>query len=336
MNKKLCALTLGLFINAFGMEPEGFFKFLPKELLGEISQFIANFKALYTFDDLLKQLKEASSTGSPLFKGLYDQLNQIKSLKYEAALKKLKELSQNKNFSALFTDPDFNRIIIADLYNKRPDSASTLAKALGTPGALTWQKQLELIDANLDKVKELLAQGIDVNVQDMNGKTALMNAVLRQNKDVVAMLINANANVNSQDRFGNSALIYATIEQPQRTGSAALLPVVYKDIVQMLIKAKADVNVHDQDKMTPLMHAIQRRDKDLVQIFLNAGADINAQDQRGNTPLIYAAFYNNPEALEQLLARKADVSVKNVDNQTALSLAKDPNIKQLLLKHGAK
>ena len=82
---------------------------------------------------------------------------------------------------------------------------------------------------NIEKVKELLALGVDVNIQDEEGLTALMNASSWGHEEIVKELIKAKADVNVQNLYGSTAFMNASYEG-------------HTEIVRELIKVGADVN----------------------------------------------------------------------------------------------
>lgn len=58
-------------------------------------------------------------------------------------------------------------------------------------------------------VAYLLVKGVDVDLRDRNGSTALMHACQRvQSRDPAQLLITFNASLNAQDSKGNTALHY--------------------------------------------------------------------------------------------------------------------------------
>jgi len=67
-----------------------------------------------------------------------------------------------------------------------------------------------LIDAchrgDLERVKQLVAEGVDVNQGDYDRRTPMHLAAADGNLEVVKFLVEHNANVNVIDRFGHSPL----------------------------------------------------------------------------------------------------------------------------------
>ena len=76
---------------------------------------------------------------------------------------------------------------------------------------------------DINKVKELLALGVNINIQNEEGETALMWALQYANVQLVRELIKSGANVNIKDKYGNTALDYAKDEG-------------HNDIVELLSK----------------------------------------------------------------------------------------------------
>ncbi|WP_300747704.1 ankyrin repeat domain-containing protein [uncultured Brachyspira sp.] len=64
-------------------------------------------------------------------------------------------------------------------------------------------------NGDIKKVKELLALGADINIQDDNSWTALIYAAWAGHTETVKELIKAGANLNIKDNEGKTALDYA-------------------------------------------------------------------------------------------------------------------------------
>ena len=61
-------------------------------------------------------------------------------------------------------------------------------------------------EGNLEKVKELIESGADVNAKDNSGETALMWAAWYDRAEIAKILIDNGADVNAKNRWGKTAL----------------------------------------------------------------------------------------------------------------------------------
>ena len=101
------------------------------------------------------------------------------------------------------------------------------------------------------------AGGVNINIQENDGWTALHWAIIRDRKDCVELLIKSGINVNIQTEYGWTALHYAC-----NYG--------HKDCVELLIKAGGiDVNVQDEDGDTALYLASYHGHTEIVTLLKN-------------------------------------------------------------------
>ena len=97
-----------------------------------------------------------------------------------------------------------------------------------------WFKAIE--NNNINKVNELINQGIDVNIQNTLGYTALiLTSYYGYNQIVELLLKHPNININIQNNYDNTALIEALYYR-------------HEEIVKSLLKHPGiDINIQNND-----------------------------------------------------------------------------------------
>jgi hypothetical protein len=102
-------------------------------------------------------------------------------------------------------------------------------------------------------------------------------------------------------------------------------------IADLLIRRGADINGDMSDAPIHLASS-----KEMISFLLARGADINEQGIDGYTPLHNASLNGAVELASILIEKGADINTRGFMAETALDLAKNDNIRELLRKHGAK
>ncbi|MDQ0967492.1 ankyrin repeat protein [Flavobacterium sp. W4I14] len=222
----------------------------------------------------------------------------------------------------------------------------------------------------------LLNEGVDINEGNVVQETPLITAIKFNKKNLIAHLLENGADPNHTDRDGNSAFFYAvahsqseniydtmrnfalpTFDQVNKNGETLLFEYVRMmsnsesgiNFLKKLIEDGADLyqasNWYGADT-TPL-DIIAEKQADIVQAVLETGqVDVNRADNKGNTLLHKVCAYNvNYEAekaketyrkVKLLLENGADIAITNDQDQTAMMLASDDNLKiktvELLMK----
>lgn len=125
---------------------------------------------------------------------------------------------------------------------------------------------------------KLLEQGVDVDVLDQDGLTALHTAIIGRKDAVISHLLRKGASPRIKDRDGATPLHYA-------------IQVGAMHIVKLLMKYNIDLNVADNEGWTPLHVAVQSRNKDIAKVLLLNGADKNRRNKDGKTPLDLAICF---------------------------------------------
>ena len=214
-------------------------------------------------------------------------------------------------------------------------------------------------DGDLAGVQKLLAGGIDINAKgDTFGRTALMEAAADGRIDVVRALLRRGANVNAKDDLGHMALFWgardgsldvvralldkgadvnAKSDDDVGTALASASLGGHLDIVRALLDRGADVNAKSNNTIgTALAAAAFGGHLDIVRALLDKGADVDARsDKDGGTALMAASAQSHLDVVQALLESGADVNAKGSYDATALSVAKDDEVKAVLTEAGA-
>ncbi len=148
-------------------------------------------------------------------------------------------------------------------------------------------------------VRALVAAGVDVDVAQPDGATALHWAAYRNDPEMAALLLDAGADVNAANELGATPLWLAA-----DNGSAAM--------VALLLDAGADPDIALRNGETPAMTASRTGNADAVRRLATRGADLNAKERsRGQTALMWAVAQGHHEVLDVLLAHGADVHARS-------------------------
>ena len=147
-------------------------------------------------------------------------------------------------------------------------------------------------------VLALLKPGVDVNVAQGDGSTALHWAAYRGDLEMTQALLKAGANVKAVTRIGSMSPLFMAA----KGGNAA--------VTEALLKAGANALEANGNGTTVLMTAASTGNADAVKVLLDHGADITAKDlTNGQTALMFAAAVNRAAVIKTLIARGADTNV---------------------------
>ena len=165
----------------------------------------------------------------------------------------------------------------------------------------------------LERVRQLIQDGQDVNRGDSYRTTPLMFAAYFGHDEVVHELIGAGADVNRKDKYKQSALHWAS-------------SCGHSSVVKTLAEAGANLNEQEWG-VTPLMDAAAKGHANVVVELVRAGADVSVVSSReclsvaaGSTALHFAAEKKRIECGVLLVAAGADMRTKNKDFKSPLDL----------------
>ena len=143
-------------------------------------------------------------------------------------------------------------------------------------------------NGELERARQLIEDGIDVDATTADKQTALMWAAFNGHTDVAAYLLDREAAVDAKDVNARTALMYAS------SGPFA-------DTVGLLLDKGAEVDIQGSvEGFTALMMAAAEGQLDVVRLLLIHGADPSLKDEDGDTARSFAA-QNGHNAVVDLL-----------------------------------
>lgn len=165
------------------------------------------------------------------------------------------------------------------------------------------------------QVRSLIESGADVNIQDLDGWTALMYAArYSESLSTIELLIENGAELGIQNNFESSALLIA---------------VCYNNNPNVISKLLESYEGSDKEVLKAFVFLLSSSfPSDYVQkakfkIFMDKGVPVNGF-YNGKTPLMYAAqFSNSNELIKLLLDNDAIKTVRSVEGKTAFDYAKN-------------
>ncbi len=181
---------------------------------------------------------------------------------------------------------------------------------------------IAIAEANSPESVELLLQfKADPNGLNPEGWPLIFSAV--DKSEILKLLLEAGAKPNAEIKSSPGWTPIYTAKSAEST--------------KLLLAHGANAEVRVEDK-TPLLRAVDDRNKGKIEALLQGGAEVNARDNFDHTPLHLAVLYGNSEIISLLLAHKADVNARDKNGQTPLDYVKantqKANIAELLRRHG--
>ena len=135
---------------------------------------------------------------------------------------------------------------------------------------------MDLIDAaennDIQRVRELLDSGADINFKDRYGFTALIRATAEGHTEMVRLLLDYGADINYQNRNGLIALIIASASG-------------YTEIVRLLLEKGADPTIRNNiSGMTALDQALIHGHTDIVELLESYNKEDEPLDEPPDEP----------------------------------------------------
>ncbi len=172
--------------------------------------------------------------------------------------------------------------------------------------------------------KELINQNVNIQVKENLGNTLLHYV---EDYDIAKILIERGLDVNAQNKFGHTPLHKLVSSSTYKCRDSK------KSIFNLFIKSGAKVNQKDKKGLTALTVAIDNNNEQYIKELIDAGADTNVKDNNGRTLLFYA---KNLKMIKILLDEGIDIDSKDNRGRTALDYAYSAKVKNFLIEKGAK
>jgi ankyrin repeat protein/beta-lactamase regulating signal transducer with metallopeptidase domain len=223
---------------------------------------------------------------------------------------------------------------------KESDLATQPQGPIKKPQENEQSLEMAISSNNLEKVKELIGQGVDLNVRDDRGDTPLFQAVKANRVLLVEALISGGADVNTRGGRGGTLLHPAALRGD-------------KDIVELLIASGVDVNAKASRGLTPLDLAKRRGNVEIIEVLTKAMQDQTnvekspsknesaaGQEEPGSVKSIHEAAANGDVALvKKLIAEGADVNATEGNKAWpplfSAVRGSHPEVVKILLANGA-
>jgi uncharacterized protein len=177
------------------------------------------------------------------------------------------------------------------------------AAALFCAGSVSAAGDLRLIEAvktgNVESVRALLKERVDVNAPQADGATALHWAVHRDNLATADLLIRAGARANVANELGATPLYLACTNRNTA-------------MVKRLLAAGANPNAALLRGQTVLMECARTGEVGAVTALLAAGAQVDAKESiNEQTALMWAVAQQHPRVVQALIELGADVRARS-------------------------
>ena len=166
----------------------------------------------------------------------------------------------------------------------------------------------------IETVRVLIDEGVDVDAPQADGATALAWAVHWDDLATADLLLGAGADVDAANDLGVTPLMLAGLN-----GSVPM--------VDLLLRAGANPNAARPAGGTALMMAARSGDATVLRRLIAAGADIDAATSSGHTALMWAVAERHTRAVTLLAEVGADVQARTaVYTPRARTIVREANV----------
>lgn len=175
----------------------------------------------------------------------------------------------------------------------------------------------------------LIEQGLNVNVEAIDGETPMYNAAFRHEPQMIRHLLARGGSLHHVD--SSESALHAAVRWPDSTSLA--------DTIDVILEAGIPIDVVDSEGRTALLFSVIEAKRktiraEAIRILVSRGADVNLADNLGNTPLIKATQFEQIDVVKRLLEHGADRNVRGYLGKTPLEIAEERGYDELVLLLG--
>lgn len=162
-------------------------------------------------------------------------------------------------------------------------------------------------------VRQLLDEGVDVDMRDKCGVSVLWHAVNENYPGIVQLLLDRKANVEMDIEASMYGIRSGLLRLAAMQGHVA--------IMQLFLRHDININVRFENNKTVLHYATERGHFAMVQLLLDKGAEIEAKTDKGATPLLTACWGWVAAVVRVLLDNGANIEATDNLRRTPLTVA---------------
>lgn len=194
---------------------------------------------------------------------------------------------------------------------------------------------------SLGVMEKLLERGVDIDLRDEQGETALVAAIGKRREKTAKLLISLGAKItddllhlaveNNNAHEIVSILLDKGVKIDDRSVLAVAKPGKY-DLLEEFLERGANINAADDGK-TIVSILIRKHEYDRAKDFIKRGADIDGLSVDDLTSLFFSSLYWDSEFFDLLLEKGADINAQRGRNgSTALIIAARNSRHQVVTK----
>ena len=178
------------------------------------------------------------------------------------------------------------------------------------------QEYIKLVKANpkkysmlLQRVNQLIGEGINISLQGKNGNTLLHTAVSLESERLLTMYLKLGVKPDLANDAGDAPIHKAIMK-----GNLKL--------VKLLVEHGADINCPREMEQTPLHLAVINGNMQIVEYLVDKGADFMIIDEINNFPIDYAIDERDINIINYFLKRQT-VDEKRAEQIKAIMNGED-------------